>query len=90
MAWTVEYLRSARKEIQKLDPPIRKRIREYLEERVVQLDDPRSLGKSLRGQLAELWRYRIGDYRVICEHRDKTLVVLVVDVGHRRDVYKRL
>lgn len=88
MTWTIEYIKSAQKTVRKIDPQTRQRIREYLEERVALLDDPRQLGKPLSGQLSEFWRYRIGDHRVICELQDEKLVVLVVRVGHRKEIYK--
>ena len=88
MTWRIEYARSTQKDVQKLDRKARQRIRQYLEERVAQLDDPRHLGKPLKGRLSELWRYRVGDYRVICELRDEALVVLVVRIGHRKEVYE--
>ncbi|WP_018866621.1 MULTISPECIES: type II toxin-antitoxin system RelE/ParE family toxin [unclassified Thioalkalivibrio] len=87
MAWRIEYAHSTRKAVQKLDRKARQRIRQYLEERVAHLDDPRELGKPLKGRLTQLWRYRVGDYRVICELRDESLVVLVVRIGHRKEVY---
>ncbi|MGH8279914.1 MAG: type II toxin-antitoxin system RelE family toxin [Gammaproteobacteria bacterium] len=61
----------------------------YLAERVAPLDDPRGLGKALSGPRGELWRYRVGDYRVIAELRHNTLTVLVLRIGHRRDIYKQ-
>ena len=58
-------------------------------EEIANLDDPRSRGKALTGNLAGLWRYRVGDYRVVCDIEDGVLVILVVDVAHRREVYRR-
>lgn len=87
MTWTIEYLASARKEVRKIDPQQRRRIRAYLEERVLALAHPRELGKPLKGELSELWRYRVGDYRIICQLQDERLVVLVVRIAHRKDVY---
>lgn len=52
------------------------------------MEDPRQLGKPLQGRLSELWCYRVGDYRLVCELRDEALVVLVVRIGHRREVYR--
>ena len=86
--WTIRYLRSARKEAQKLAPPTRERIKKYLEQGVARQEDPRQLGEPLKGQLARLWRYRVGDYRIICELRDKEFIVLIIQIGHRKDVYK--
>jgi len=88
MTWTIEYIKSAQKAVKKIDPQIRKRIKKYLENRVATLEDPRQLGKSLTGQLSELWRYRVGDHRVICEIQDEKLVVLVVRIGHRKKIYR--
>ena len=88
MGWTIRYLKSARKEAQKIDPQARERIREYVEQRVAKLDYPWQLGEPLKGQWASFWRYRVGDYRVICELRDQELVILVVRLGHQKDVYR--
>lgn len=89
MVWTIEYAESTQKDIRKLDPAERRRIREFLEGRVAALDDPRSIGKALSGSLRGLWRYRVGDYRVIVSIEDKRLCVLVLKVGHRRSVYRQ-
>lgn len=88
MAWRIEYARSVQKDIRRLDPPVRRQIHAYLEERIAALDDPRSLGKPLTGHFGGLWRYRIGNHRVICEIEDGRLVVLVLTIGHRREVYR--
>ncbi len=88
MGWTIRYLKSAQKEAQKIDPQARERIRHYLEQRIARLEDPRQLGEPLKGQLASLWRYRVGAYWVICELRDQELLILVVRLGHRKEVYR--
>ena len=64
------------------------RIVDYLSDRVAVLDDPRVLGKPLKGELGDFWRYRIGDYRILCDIRDSEVVIIATTVGHRRDVYK--
>ncbi len=65
------------------------RIISYLGTRVAPLADPRTLGRTLEGQqFNHLWRYKVGDYRIICDIQDKKLVVLVVEVGHRREIYR--
>ena len=74
--------------MKKLDKQIARRIVAKLHE-ISQLEDPRSMGKSLTGNLAGVWRYRVGDYRILCDIDDGRLVILVVDVAHRREVYKR-
>ena len=89
MAWNMELSKVADKSIRKLDKTVAARILDTLEE-ISQLDNPRSRGKAMTGNLAGLWRYRIGDYRAVCAIEDDTLVVLVVDVGHRKDIYKHL
>lgn len=88
MAWRIEIDKDVQREMKKLDKQVAKRITAKLRE-VSQLDDPRSMGKGLTGNLAGLWRYRVGDYRIICDIEDGVLLILVVDVAHRREVYKR-
>lgn len=88
MAWTIEFAESVRKSVEKLDPQTRARIRSFLDQRIAQLDDLRSQGKALTGPLSGLWRYRIGDYRIVCDIQDRKLVILVVMIDHRRDVYR--
>ena len=88
MAWTVEYTDTAKGQLRKLDKQSARRILDFLDERVAQRDDPRSTGKALTGPLGGLWRYRVGDFRVICEIQDGELRVLVVELGNRREVYR--
>jgi mRNA interferase RelE/StbE len=88
VAWTLEYSRTARKFIEKLDPQTQRRIHGLMEGRVAFLDNPRDAGKPLKGPLATFWVYRVGDYRIICDMKDDKLVILVVTIGHRGDVYR--
>lgn len=88
MAWKIEYTETARKQLRKLDKQIARQIVDFMDERIAPLDDPRSTGKALVGPLGGLWRFRVGDYRVICDIRDDTLVTLVVQIGNRREVYR--
>ena len=89
MPWAVEFDTAAAKELRKLDPQVARRIVSFLRERVAPLDDPRSIGEALRGDsLGEFWKYRLGDYRVVTRIVDQRLVVMVVRVGHRREVYR--
>lgn len=88
MAWTVEFQLSARKQLAKLERTTQARIVNFFRERIAGDDDPRRIGKALKGDKGELWRYRIGDYRAICRIEDKRLIVLVVELGHRREVYR--
>ena len=89
MAWKVELSAEADRQLSKLDAPQAQRILKFLYERVARLDDPRSLGQALHGsRLGEFWKYRVGDYRLICKLEDKRLVVLVLRLGHRREIYR--
>ena len=88
MAWRIEYTDTARTQLRKLDRDTARRIINYMDERVAVLDDPRSVGQALTGPLGGLWRYRVGDCRVICDIQDDALRVLVVRVGRRDRVYR--
>jgi mRNA interferase RelE/StbE len=89
LAWAIEFDPAAAKELRKLDPVVARRITAFLRERLAPLDDPRSLGEALKGQtLGEYWKYRLGDYRVIARLVDQRLVVVVVRIGHQREVYR--
>ena len=89
MAWTIELLPAAAKELRKLDRTVAARIIHTLEQRIATLDDPRSIGAQLVGEHAGFWRWRIGDYRVIARIEDERITILVVRVAHRREVYRR-
>ena len=88
MVWTIDYTDRAIAELGKLDRQSAKRIMKFLDERVAALDDPRSTGQVLTGPLGGLWRYRVGDYRIICAIEDPMLRILVVGTGHRKDIYR--
>lgn len=64
-----------------------KRIVDYMEDNIGCLENPRSLGKPLKGELGIFWRYRVGDYRVLCEIQDDKLLILAAVIGHHRDIY---
>lgn len=87
MVWTIEFTPDAAKELKKLGRAEAGRIIRTLEERIATQDDPRSLGAPLTGDHAGYWRWRIGDYRVIARIEDARVLILVVRVGHRREVY---
>lgn len=89
MAWKVEYDSRVVKDMKKLDRQVQQTILEYFDERIPQSPDPRSFGKPLESSFSGLWRYRIGDYRAICRIEDENLVVLVLRVSHRSNVYKK-
>jgi mRNA interferase RelE/StbE len=89
LIWRIEVSVSAEKQLAKLDRPIAQRILAFLRERVAKLDDPRSIGEALKGsELSEFWKYRVGDWRVICEIRDKQILIAVLTIGNRREVYR--
>jgi mRNA interferase RelE/StbE len=89
MAWRIEFERSALREFEKLSRPERARILAFLTERLAVRTDPRQLGQPLKGAtLGEFWRYRVGNYRVLVRLKDRELVILVIRVGHRREVYR--
>lgn len=87
MAWSIEYDPGALKDLKKLDRTIQREIVDYMDTRVAPAEDPRQFGKPLRASKFGLWRYRVRDYRIVCELQQKRLVVLVVTVGHRSTVY---
>ena len=88
MAWTIEYTETAKKQLRKLDKLAARRIVDFMDERVAPSDDPRTLGKALKGSLGDPWRYRVGDYRILCDIQDGVLTVLVLQIGNRREVYR--
>ena len=85
MAWQIEFEKKADKQFSSLDFPIQKKIIRYLRERV--MDTPTSFGKELTGDKTGLWRYRVEDYRIICKFQDDRFVILVIEVGHRKEIY---
>ena len=89
MTWSIKFTETSLRQLKKLDKSVALRVLDYMDERVAKLPDPRALGKNLVGpKLGSYWRYRIGDVRVICDLQDQALVVLVVEIGHRREVYR--
>jgi len=88
LAWTIDYTQTALNQLRKLDKQSARRILDFMDERVALREDPRSTGKALTGPLGGLWRYRVGDFRVICEIQDGALRVLVLELGNRREVYR--
>lgn len=87
MHWVYRFDDRALKDFEKLGRPAQRNILSYLDSRISGSDDPRRFGKALKSNLAGLWRYRIGDYRLVCQIVDRDLLVLIVTAGHRKDVY---
>lgn len=89
MAWQIELSETAEKQLAKLDKPVAKRLLSFMRERLASLDDPRSIGQALRGsELGEFWKYRVGDWRLVCQIKDAKILITVVRLGNRREVYR--
>lgn len=86
--WRVEFDAAAAKELRKLGRQEQRRILRFLRERIVSSQDPRRFGSPLSGEFTGLWRFRVGDYRLIASIEDKRFVILILKVGHRREVYR--
>lgn len=89
MVWTVEISSFAEKQLRKLDRSVQKRLLDWLDDRIEGCKNPRHFGESLKGELGGLWRYRVGDHRIICEIQDDRFIVLALAIGHRREIYSR-
>lgn len=89
MAWRIELTPAAHKGLKALDPVVARRLLKFMKERLAPLEDPRILGKALKGsRLGAFGKYRVGAYRIICAIEDRALLVLVVRIGNRREVYR--
>jgi mRNA interferase RelE/StbE len=89
LAWQIKISQTAEKRLKKLDREVARRLIAFMRERVAVLDNPRVLGEALKGsELGEFWKYRVGDWRLICEIEDARITVTVVDLGNRREVYR--
>ncbi len=86
--WRIEITRSATKQITKLAPPVQKSILSFMRERLSPADNPRQWGRALQGEKRGLWRYRVSDYRLICDIQDEKITILVLELGHRKDIYR--
>jgi mRNA interferase RelE/StbE len=89
MAWKLELSSLAQKNLDQLDPQHARRVLSFLRDRVAPLDDPRSIGQALSGsRLGEFWKYRVGDIRIIARIEDQALCILIITLGHRREIYR--
>ena len=88
MAWQVEFLPTADKAFGKLDRQQQRRIQKFIQTRLQTSDDPRRLGEAYTGPLKGYWKYRVGDYRLVCDIQAQTQTVLVVAIGDRKDIYR--
>ena len=88
MPWTIDYSDTARTELRRLDRQMSRRVVDYMDERVATRENPRSIGQALTGPMGGLWRYRVGNCRIVCDIQDEVLHMLVVRVGRRDSVYR--
>ena len=88
MIYQVVYTRAAVKQLKKMDRKIAALIISFIEDKLLYCENPRAYGKALQGNLSNIWRYRIGDYRVLAKIQDQILVITVVEVGHRKNIYE--
>lgn len=88
MSYKVEYSKTAKKQIKKMDPYIKIMIMNWINKNLVGCNDPREQGKALKGNSENQWRYRVGDYRLICDIVDDKLILLMLSIGHQKEVYK--
>ena len=89
MVWAIEFDEAAKKELAKLDRQVAKRLLDFLKQRVISLKDPRSVGQALKGsKLGEFWKYRVGDFRIIASIQDQKMIILILRVGNRREIYR--
>ena len=89
MAWTVELSRTAARQFSKLDNPLKIRIKDFIV-KLSAMDNPRHNGKVMQGQYSDYYRYRVGDYRLICHIEDSKMLITLIQLGHRKEVYKKL
>jgi mRNA interferase RelE/StbE len=89
LAWAVEFDPDAVKDLKKLDKQVQARVLSFLKDRVAALENPRSIGEPLAGaKLGNYWKYRAGDWRIICDIQDQRIIVRVLRIGNRREVYR--
>lgn len=85
--WQIEFSETAQKQFMKLDRSVQLSMQRFLRTRLMLLENPKTLGKPLKGKLQQFWRFRVGDYRLITDIIDRRLVIQIVQVGHRREIY---
>ena len=87
MSYAIRFTPKAAKQVEKFDAAVAKRIRSFLEQKLARLENPLSLGKKLVNE--EFWRYRVGDYQILTNIDDDQILILIVEVAHRREVYTK-
>ena len=89
MAWTVKFSTRAVKSLKRIDRPNQELILKFMTEKVVKHSDPVSLAKKLSGNLGDFYRFRLGDYRIVCDVQNQELIILILQIGHRQNIYQR-
>ena len=89
MGWIIKFNSFSEKQLKKLDRNTQKNILNFLEDKIKSSSNPKYIGHSLTGKLSGLWRYRVGDHRIICEIKNNELAILVIGMGHRKDIYEK-
>jgi len=89
MNYKVVYEKKAIKSLSKIDKSQQKMIYAWIEKNLVGIDDPKKHGKALKGNLKEYWRYRVGNYRILADIKDEEIKIIIINIGHRKDIYKR-
>lgn len=88
MKYHIQYTQTAVKQLKKMDRSILAFIMAFIEDKLVGCENPRAFGKALQGSLSEVWRYRVGDYRILAKIKDEKITITVVEVGHRKNIYE--
>lgn len=88
--WSLEFTDRANKDFKKLDAETYRKVNAFIEKNLLQTSNPRALGKPLSGNLKEFWRYRVGNYRLICEIIDNKMIIIMMKIDHRKNVYKNV
>jgi len=88
MRYKVEYTKTAVKQLKKMDKKIAAFILAYIQEKLLDCEDPRAYGKALQANLSDKWRYRVGDYRILVKIEDEKIVITVIEIGHRKNIYQ--
>ena len=88
MSYSVRYDEKALKQLKKMDRSVQKLITSWIEKNLIDTENPRLHGKGLSGDKSGYWRYRVGDYRVIADIRDEEIIIVIVEIGHRREIYR--
>lgn len=88
MAWTIKFTKTAEKQLQKIDKKWQSIILDYLENEISPLQNPKTRGKKLLGDKGGIWRFRVGDYGILCDIQNTICIILVITIGHRKEVYK--